>query len=94
MKQLLRLWVRVYERKCVCLPGRWPLPYLILCTPSPCLSHTCSMSRLPPSHSFCPLQANLVKQLGKLVKVRYVEDITPAKRVGECVTGIRSEITE
>ena len=29
------------------------------------------------------LQANLVKQLGKLVKVRYVEDITSAKRVGE-----------
>jgi hypothetical protein len=28
-------------------------------------------------------QANLVKQLGKLVKVRYVEDITPLKRVGE-----------
>jgi hypothetical protein len=29
------------------------------------------------------VQANLVKQLGKLVKVRYVEDITSAKRVGE-----------
>jgi hypothetical protein len=29
------------------------------------------------------LQSNLVKQLGKLVKVRYVEDITKSKRVGE-----------
>lgn len=28
-------------------------------------------------------QSNLVKQLGKLVKVRYVEDITATKRVGE-----------
>ena len=28
-------------------------------------------------------QANLVKQLGKLLKVRYVEDITSARRVGE-----------
>jgi hypothetical protein len=28
-------------------------------------------------------QSNLVKQLGKLVKVRYVEDITKSKRVGE-----------
>ena len=30
------------------------------------------------------LQANLVKQLAKLLKVRYVEDITASKRVGEC----------
>lgn len=33
----------------------------------------------------CPgplLQANLVKQLAKLVKVRYVEDITASERVG------------
>jgi acetolactate synthase small subunit len=29
------------------------------------------------------VQSNLVKQLGKLVKVRYVEDITKSKRVGE-----------
>ncbi len=29
------------------------------------------------------LQSNLVKQLAKLVKVRYVEDITSADRVGE-----------
>ena len=28
------------------------------------------------------LQANLVKQLAKLVKVRYVEDITASERVG------------
>jgi hypothetical protein len=34
------------------------------------------------------LQANLVKQLGKLTKVRYVEDITPTKRVGECLTEV------
>jgi hypothetical protein len=33
--------------------------------------------------SLCAPQANLVKQLGKLVKVRYVEDITATKRVGE-----------
>jgi hypothetical protein len=30
-----------------------------------------------------PRQANLVKQLAKLVKVRYVEDITYGERVGE-----------
>ena len=29
------------------------------------------------------MQANLVKQLAKLVKVRYVEDITASERVGE-----------
>lgn len=29
------------------------------------------------------VQANLVKQLAKLVKVRYVEDITESDRVGE-----------
>lgn len=28
------------------------------------------------------VQANIVKQLAKLVKVRYVEDITDARRVG------------
>lgn len=30
----------------------------------------------------CVVQANLVKQLAKLVKVRYVEDITASERVG------------
>ena len=41
------------------------------------------------SGSYCCLsllrmvQANLVKQLAKLVKVRYVEDITESERVGE-----------
>ena len=29
------------------------------------------------------MQSNLAKQLGKLVKVKYVEDITDASRVGE-----------
>lgn len=29
------------------------------------------------------LQSNLAKQLAKLVKVKYVEDITAASRVGE-----------
>ena len=28
------------------------------------------------------MQANLVKQLAKLLKVRYVEDVTSARRVG------------
>ena len=32
----------------------------------------------------CALQANLTKQLAKLVKVKYVEDITDSTRVGEC----------
>lgn len=32
-----------------------------------------------------PLQSNLAKQLAKLVKVKYVEDITDASRVGEPV---------
>ena len=39
-----------------------------------------------PTHSPCvraARQSNLVKQLSKLVKVRYVEDITNSKRVGE-----------
>lgn len=31
----------------------------------------------------CPSQSNLVKQLSKLVKVRYVEDVTRQERVGE-----------
>lgn len=31
------------------------------------------------------MQANLVKQLAKLVKVRYVEDITASERVGASV---------
>lgn len=34
--------------------------------------------------SWCVMQSNLAKQLGKLVKVKYVEDITDASRVGEC----------
>ena len=33
--------------------------------------------------SWCVMQSNLAKQLGKLVKVKYVEDITDASRVGE-----------
>jgi len=39
------------------------------------------------------LQDNLVKQLAKLVKVRYVEDITDSERVGMrsyCLGGIRT----
>lgn len=35
------------------------------------------------------LQSNLVKQLGKLVKVRYVEDITRLKRVGTFLPGFK-----
>ena len=37
--------------------------------------------RPPPPPPASSTQANLVKQLAKLVKVRYVEDITPAPRV-------------
>lgn len=36
-----------------------------------------------PYEQFCMLQSNLAKQLAKLVKVKYVEDITYASRVGE-----------
>eukprot|EP00878_Enallax_costatus_P009094 GHUV01009507.1.p1 GENE.GHUV01009507.1~~GHUV01009507.1.p1 ORF type:complete len:386 (+),score=83.20 GHUV01009507.1:826-1983(+) len=36
---------------------------------------------LLPAHALTAFQSNLVKQLGKLVKVRYVEDITNTKRV-------------
>ncbi len=35
----------------------------------------------------CCSQANLIKQLSKLVKVRYVEDITSTNRIGEGLTG-------
>jgi len=35
------------------------------------------------------LQANLVKQLAKLVKVRYVEDITDSERVGMLLCGFQ-----
>lgn len=43
-------------------------------------SKPCLLSSAP---TCCCLQANLVKQLSKLVKVRYVEDITRTYRVGE-----------
>ena len=36
--------------------------------------------------SWLLLQANLTKQLAKLVKVKYVEDITDSTRVGEAAT--------
>ena len=36
--------------------------------------------------SLLPLQSNLAKQLAKLVKVKYVEDISTASRVGTPLT--------
>ena len=39
-------------------------------------------------------QANLVKQLAKLVKVRYVEDITRGERVGAPISLLRTALEQ
>lgn len=47
---------------------------------------------VPATHirTHCRSQANLIKQLSKLVKVRYVEDITSTNRIGEGRRGHRA----
>ena len=47
------------------------------------LLKSCKLLSIMTQGGVLMLQANLVKQLGKLLKVRCVEDITASKRVGE-----------
>lgn len=61
------------------------LPVICICTPviAKLSRQACTFTCHITHNTF--MQVNLVKQLQKLVKVRYVEDITDSTRIGECV---------